>query len=151
MIVDENLIELKLEVNDKIDAIYKLAKLAKQINKISSIDEYVESVLEREKEFSTGVGNGIAIPHGKSKAVNEAMIVFGMCTKPLEWDSLDGDPVEMIFMLGVPEENIDNIHLKILSNLSRKLMDEEFVKSLKVSKTIKEVVDILNQVTIKDS
>jgi PTS system fructose-specific IIA component len=151
MIVDENLIVLELEVEDKIDAIYKLAKLAKKSNKINSVDEYVESVLEREREFSTGVGNGIAIPHGKSKAVNEAMIVFGICKKPLEWDSLDGDPVEMIFMLGVPEENVDNIHLKILSNLSRKLMDEGFIKNLKESKTAKEVLSILNQIIIKNS
>lgn len=151
MIVDENLIELELEAVDKSDAIYKLAQLAERINKINSIEEYVESVLEREREFSTGVGNGIAIPHGKSKAVNEAMIVFGICKEPLEWDSLDGDPVEMIFMLGVPEENIDNIHLKMLSNLSRRLMDEDFVKSLKASKSAKEVLEILNQITIKNS
>lgn len=150
MIVDENLIELDLDAVDKFDAIYKLAKFAKKINKINSIEDYVKSVLEREKEFTTGVGNGIAIPHGKCKAVNEAMIVFGRCKEPLEWESLDGNPVEMIFMLGVPEENVDNIHLKILSNLSRKLMDEDFVKSLMKSKSKKEVIDTLNQIAINN-
>ncbi|WP_238882221.1 PTS sugar transporter subunit IIA [Clostridium sp. YIM B02551] len=150
MIVDERLIELELNVKDKNEAINKLAEMAAKANKISSVDEFVKSVLMREEEFSTGVGNGIAIPHGKSKAVNEAMIVLGICKNFIEWDSLDGDPVKIIFMLGVPEENANNIHLKILSNLSRKLMDEDFVRRLKESKTIKSVLEILNEIEIKN-
>lgn len=151
MLLDEKLIKLKLDVEEKKEAIYELAKLALLENKINSVDEFVKSVLERESEFSTGVGNGIAIPHGKSKAVNEAMIVFGRSKDPIEWDSLDGKPVEMIFMLGVPEQNADNIHLKILSQLSRKLMDDDFVRSLKESRSEKDVLDILNKIKVKDS
>ncbi|CAM0496383.1 PTS sugar transporter subunit IIA [Thermoanaerobacter kivui] len=132
----------------KEEAIIKLAELAQKEGKITSVEEYARSVLDREKAYTTGVGNGIAIPHGKSKAVKEAMIVFGKTTDGIEWDSLDGKPVNLIFLLGVPEENVDNVHLKILSQLSRKLMNDSFIEMLKKAVTVEEILNALSDIQV---
>jgi len=148
MLINENLVALNLYAKNKEEAILKLAELAQKEGKITSIDDYTKSVLDREKTYTTGVGKGIAIPHGKSKAVKEAMIVFGKSNDGIEWNSLDSKPVNLIFLLGIPDENIDNIHLKILSQLSRKLMNDDFVEMLKYANTVKEVLEALNDVKV---
>lgn len=146
VLINKNLIVLDLKAKTKIEAIEELAKLAEKEEKIYSFDDYIKSVLDREKTYTTGVGNGIAIPHGKSKAVKEVMIVFGRSDDGIEWNSLDGKLVNIIFLLGVPAESVENIHLKVLSKLSRKLMNEEFVEALRRSKTKEEILEIMGDI-----
>ncbi|MGH2331716.1 PTS sugar transporter subunit IIA [Thermoanaerobacter mathranii] len=148
MLINKNLVTLNLKAKTKEEAIKKLAELAQKEGKITSVDEYVKCVLEREKAYTTGVGNGIAIPHGKSKTVKEAVIVFGKTSDGIEWDSLDGKPVNLIFLLGVPEENVNNVHLRILSQLSRKLMNDNFVEILKRAITIEEILNALSDIRV---
>ena len=76
------------------------------------------------------------------------MIVFGKTTDGIEWDSLDGKPVNLIFLLGVPEENVDNVHLKILSQLSRKLMNDSFIEMLKKAVTVEEILNALSDIQV---
>lgn len=149
MIINENMIILDLEAKDKESAILELSKLALKEGKITSIDAFTKSVFEREKTYTTGVGNGIAIPHGKSDAVKEAMIVFGKSSHGIEWESLDGKPVNIIFLLGVPDKNVSDIHLKILSQLSRKLMNDEFVERLKMADAKDDVLEVLSDINIE--
>lgn len=146
MLIDKKLIILELDAKSKEDAISKLAQIAENTGKVTSSGEYIECVFEREQSCTTGIGNGIAIPHGKSKAVKEAMIAFAKCKDGIEWDSLDGSPVQIIFLLGIPEQNVDNMHLKILSQLSRKLMNEDFVALLKNAKSEEEVFTALSDI-----
>ena len=146
MLIDENLIILDIEVKSKIDVIRTMATIALKADKISSLDGFVEDVLEREKHYSTGIGEGIGIPHAKSKNVKEAMVVFAKLKDKIDWDSIDGKPVEVVFLFGVPEENVNNLHLKLLSQLSRKLMDEDFVKLLKASKSKNEIFEALKDI-----
>ncbi|MDK2806141.1 MAG: fructose system component [Thermoanaerobacterium sp.] len=148
MIINENMIILDLEAKDKESAILELAKQALKEDKITSVDDFAKSVFEREKTYTTGVGNGIAIPHGKSDAVKEAMIVFGKSSHGIEWESLDGKPVNIIFLLGVPDKNVSDIHLKILSQLSRKLMNDEFVERLKMADAKDDVLEALSDINI---
>lgn len=148
MLVNKKLIIINLEAGTKEEAITKLAFLAHLEGKVTSSKDYIESVLEREKTCTTGIGNGIAIPHGKSEAVKEAIIVFAKTKAGIEWDSLDGEPVNMIFLLGVPADNVNNLHLKVLSQLSRKLMDEDFVLLLKNSSTSEEVYEALRDIKV---
>lgn len=148
MLINKNLIVLNLEAKSKEDSISKLARMAERIGKVTSSGEYIQSVFEREQTCTTGIGNGIAIPHGKSKSVKEAMIAFAKCKDGLEWDSLDGKPVNVIFLLGVPEQNVDNMHLKILSQLSRKLMNEDFVALLKNAESEDEVFAALSDIKV---
>lgn len=124
MIINESLVDLNVKQKTKEEVIRYLTELAIKEGRVSEADKYVEAVLNREKEYSTGMGFGIAIPHGKSSAVIEPFLCFGKVDS-VEWKSLDGNPVNMVFMIGVPEE-AGNAHLKILANISRKLMKQEF-------------------------
>lgn len=146
MLLDKKFIILDIDAKTKIDVIRTMATIALKANKISSLDGFIEDVLERETEYSTGIGDGIAIPHAKSKNAKEAVIVFGKLKEKVDWDSMDGIPVEAVFLFGVPEENANNLHLKLLSQLSRKLMDEDFVKLLKASKSENEIFEALKDI-----
>lgn len=146
MLINKNLIVINLEAEDKHDAISKLISMAKSEDKITSEEEFFQCVLKREKEFSTGIGCGIAIPHGKSETVKEAIIAFAKLKKGIDWEAMDSGSVDLIFLLGVPEINKENLHLKILAKLSRKLMDEDFVKILRDSCTAQEVYEALKDI-----
>lgn len=148
MIVNKNLITIALKASTKEEAIRSLAEMAACEGKVTSVEDYINSVLERERSCTTGIGNGIAIPHGKSKAVKEAIIVFGKSPSGIQWNALDGNPVNMIFLLGVPADNVDNLHLKVLSQLSRKLMNEDFVDLLKNSNTVEEIFTALEDIKV---
>ncbi|AIF50952.1 transcription antiterminator [Pelosinus sp. UFO1] len=149
MLINEDLINLDIEATDKADVIRQMALLAEKAGKISSLDEFIQDVLERENNFSTGVGNGIAIPHGKSKAVKEAMFVFGKIRQGIDWGSHDGSLVNLIFLLGVPAENLNNVHLKILSQLSMKLMDEDFIEILNNADTKQGILEALSIIQVE--
>lgn len=129
-IINENLIKLDIKNNNKEEIIKQLAVLIDSENRLNNFDEYVEEVLNRESLTSTGIGFGIAIPHGKCSAVKIPTVAFGRLSEGVEWDSLDDKPVQVIFLLAVPEAAASNEHLKILAALSRKLLDESFRENL---------------------
>lgn len=139
MISDETLISLDLDVNNKLEAIKKMSEMAGDAGRLSNLDIYCESVLKREEQLSTDMGFGIAIPHGKSYVVLEPFVVFAKLKEPIVWNEKENSKVNLIFMLGAPENSEDNIHLKILSKLAVKLMDEDFLNELR-NTTEKEVV-----------
>ena len=119
-----NRISYSLNAIDKEESIYELIELLYKDGIIKDKDAFKEAVMKREDEFSTGIGHGIGIPHGKSDSVLEAAIALGISKNGIEFDSMDGEPVNLIFLIAVPEES-DNVHLQILSYISRKLMHSE--------------------------
>jgi PTS system fructose-specific IIA component len=142
MIISEALVQLNLQATTKEDALSQLAKAAANNGKINDEATYIEAVLKRESEFSTAVGFGIAIPHGKSDAVNEPFFMFAKVDN-IDWNSMDGEPVDLIFLIGVPMSDASSTHLKILASLSRKLMKEPFRNTLRNAKTPKEIIEFL--------
>lgn len=144
MLLNEDSIILDCELKGKDEIIRYLANVALSINRIVETEPYIQAVLHRESEFSTGVGYGVAIPHGKSNVVKEAFVLFCK-VNDVDWNSLDGTSVNMVFMIGVPEQDNSNEHLKILALLSRKLMKEEFRLALTNSKTKEEVLSVFKQ------
>ncbi|MGN1343485.1 MAG: PTS sugar transporter subunit IIA, partial [Traorella sp.] len=127
--LDEKLITFHLDTNDKNDAIVKVGTMMFEAGKVLNKDKYIEGVFEREKEFSTGIGNGIAIPHCQSDCVKEVAFTFVKLSHSIEWGSLDDKPVNFIIMLAAPN-TADNIHLKVLSTLAKNLMDDDFRSGL---------------------
>lgn len=103
---------------------------AQELGKVTDVETTVQAVLERERESTTGFGKGVAIPHGKTSAVTEPALLFARCAQAVEWQSLDGGPVDAVFMILVPEESAAE-HLQILAKLARKLMHDDFVTALK--------------------
>lgn len=131
MIIDERLIILDLDVNDKLEAIASLSETAGKAGRLSDIDIYCQKVKKREEEVSTDMGFGIAIPHGKSDVVLDPFVVFAKLKKPIVWNEEENSKVNLIFMIGAPENSKDNVHLKILSQIAGKLMDEDFLNDLR--------------------
>ncbi len=129
-IIDINLIDLNLNCISREEAIKAMAELMDRCGRLNDKEEYIRVVMERERLSSTGIGFGIGIPHGKSNAVKVPSLALGRMGQGIEWKSLDEKPVNIVFLIAVPQES-SNQHLKILAALSRKLMDEEFIKQLK--------------------
>lgn len=126
-----------LKATTKMEVIDELIELLIKNDKVSDKEKFKAAVLKREEEFSTGIGLGIAIPHGKSNAVKEASIVFGKSSKGIDYKSMDDEPAYLFFLIAVPEES-DNLHLKALSEISRKLMHAETREALMKAKNFEE-------------
>lgn len=142
LLKEENIL-LPLDVQTKEECIDKMADSMAKAGFITDKMSYVETVLNREKTGSTGIGFGVAIPHGKFRGVATPGIAFARLSQPVEWQSLDGNPVSGVFLIAVPEENAGNEHLQILIAISRKLMHENFRNQLLTAQSPKEVLGIL--------
>ena len=106
----------------------------KQANRISSEADFLEGILAREAQTSTGLGDGIGIPHAKNAAVLQPTIVFARSETGVAYDALDGQPVHLLFMIAVPD-TASNTHLEALANLSRFLLRDGFTTQLMAAKT----------------
>ena len=137
-------IELNVNAKDKNDIINKMTKLMLKTGRITDLNAYTELVLKREEEGSTGVGEGIAIPHGKGDCVTEPGLVAMVVPNGVEYDALDGKPVNLLFMIAAPNTS-DNVHLDVLSRLSTMLMDTEFKNKLISAKSKEEFLNIINE------
>lgn len=137
-------VELNVTAKDKNDIIDKMTKLMLKTGRITDLNAYKELVLKREEEGSTGVGEGIAIPHGKGDCVTEPGLVAMVVPNGVEYDALDGKPVNLLFMIAAPNTS-DNVHLDVLSRLSTMLMDTEFKNKLISAKSKEEFLNIINE------
>lgn len=143
-LLSEKAIELNVKAKDKNDIINKMAELMLKTGRITDVNEYKELVLKREEEGSTGVGEGIAIPHGKGNCVTEPGLVAMVVPEGVEYNALDGKPVNLLFMIAAPDTN-SNVHLDVLSRLSTMLMDADFKNKLISAKSKKEFLEIINE------
>ncbi|REC30952.1 PTS mannose transporter subunit IIAB [Enterococcus pseudoavium] len=142
-VLNSQRVDLTLEATTKESTIQKMAEMFFEDGLLHDKDAFIESVLEREIHSTTGVGNGIAIPHGKSAAVKEPAIAFARLEKTVEWQSLDDKPVSMVVMLAIPDSQQGETHLSILSEIAVKLMDDELVEKLQTATSEEEIVKIL--------
>ena len=113
----------------KDDVINELIDLLKGDEKVLDLEEVRKCVFDREKIMSTGVGKGFAIPHGKTNSVTDIIAVFGKSKKPIEYDALDGEPVNLIFLM-VGKDTLVSKHIKLLSRISRLMNNDEFREKL---------------------
>ncbi len=143
-LLDPKSIRLKGQAADKQDVLNKMVELMADSGKINDVEKYRKGVFAREEESTTGIGEGIAIPHCKSDAVNRPGLAAMVVPDGVEFDSLDGQPANLIFLIAAPDTE-DNVHLDVLSKLSVLLMDEEFTNSLRKAKTIDEFLKVIDQ------
>ena len=136
-LLSKNAIKINGVASNKEDAINKLIDLMAQNGNITDKEKYRQVVLKREEEGSTGIGEGIAIPHGKTDAVSKPGLSAMVINDGVDFDSLDGQPAKLLFLIAAPNTK-DNVHLDVLSRLSTLLMDTEFRKSLMEAKTPEE-------------
>jgi fructose-specific phosphotransferase system IIA component len=140
-ILTPDVIEVGLNVKDKDDSLHKIISLAAKSDRILDINKVTETILEREKLVSTGVGKGFAIPHSKTDAISDIVAAFVITKNPIDFDSIDGEPVRFIFLL-VGKETLLNTHIKLLSRISRLMNKDEFRAKLLEAKSKDEVLRI---------
>ena len=144
-LLSQEAIKLNGKSTNKKEAINELVELMSKNGNILDKEKYKQVVLKREEEGSTGIGEGIAIPHGKTNAVLKPGLSAMVVPDGVEFDSLDGKPAKLLFLIAAPDSK-DNIHLDVLSRLSTLLMDVEFRKALINAKTTKEFLNVIDQV-----
>lgn len=137
----KNRVTFDLKAKTKNEAIDELIEILYADGKVTSKEELKKAVLKREEEFSTGIGMGIAIPHGKCSAVKEPTITFGLSKAGIDYKSMDDKPAHLFFLIAVPEESSD-VHLRALSEISRKLMHEDVREGLKKAQNFDEFIKV---------
>lgn len=143
-LLDARSISLQAAPGNKEEALNQAVELMTQRGNISDKAAYRRQVGEREKESTTGIGEGIAIPHGKCAAVSAPGLAAMVIPGGVDFDSLDGEPVTLLFLIAAPDTE-DNIHLDVLGKLSMLLMDEEFTQRLRGAGSVEEFIKIIDE------
>ena len=137
-------IDLNGKVNGKNEALDAMVALMAKSGKINDVEKYRKGVYAREEEGTTGIGEGIAIPHCKSDAVSKPGLAAMVIKDGVDFDALDGEKVSLIFLIAAPNTE-DNVHLDVLSKLSVLLMDENFTSGLRNAKTVEEFLSVIDR------
>lgn len=141
-ILDEELISIEADYKNKEETLKALVELLNNADYINDSLEFLEAVYNREKEGVTGIGNLIAIPHGKSKSVSRPGIAITTLKEKVEWESLDDNGVRIVFLIAVgTNDSID--HLTLLSQIARKLGNDEINSKLLNAQNKKQIIQIL--------
>ena len=143
-LLSEKAINLHGKASSKEEAIIQLVDLMVENENISDKEAYKQAVLKREEEGTTGIGEGIAIPHGKTSAVEKPGLAAMIIPDGVDFKSLDGSPAKLLFLIAAPNTK-DNVHLDVLSRLSTLLMDAEFRQALYDAKTPKEFLECIDK------
>lgn len=138
-------VNLNLKAHTQEEAIKEMVAQLVKNGYVKDANEFVGDVLEREKFTTTGIGKGIAIPHGKSQGVIQSTVIFGRAKHGIEWNSLDGKPVFNIFLMAINANDSADVHLHQLASLAEKMMDDDFVKSFEEANTVEEFLKVVNK------
>ena len=143
-LLSKQAIALNVSVSSKMEAIYYMTGLMERAGNLYDREGYKQGVLAREEEGTTGIGEGIAIPHSRCAAVKKAGLAAMIVKDGVDYEALDDEPVELIFMIAAPEGG-GNVHIDALSRLSTMLMDEDFKNTLLTAKTPDEFIQIIDE------
>ncbi|MFX3616803.1 MAG: PTS sugar transporter subunit IIA [Sporolactobacillus sp.] len=142
-ILNEDLIDLDLQAKTKLEAIQSLIHMLFQNGCITNEDDFLKDVLFREREGVTGLGQGVAIPHGKSVSVVKTSIAVGRTRTPIAWETLDEKPVTLIILFAVKHADSAKLHIKLLQRVAILLADDEMIQHFQSIKTKEELIDLL--------
>ena len=142
--LNKNAVTVNLKSTDKEGIIRELVDLLAKAEELRNREDLVKALLTRESLGSTGIGQGIGIPHAKSRNVKDLVAAFGLSQKGVNFDSLDGEPAYIFFLLLAPEESAGP-HLKALARISRMLKDKFFRELLRKARDEKEIIRIIQE------
>ncbi|WP_125702499.1 PTS sugar transporter subunit IIA [Lacticaseibacillus daqingensis] len=132
MNIDSRLIFLNVDFSDKFELIdFLTQKLQEADYVVAPEKDFKAHILQREADTSTDMGNDIAIPHAKSKDIRKPFVAYARLQESIVWNEKQGSRVSMVFMLGVPDQSENGVHLQMLSSLARKLIDNDFLLTIK--------------------
>ncbi|MFV0555939.1 MAG: PTS sugar transporter subunit IIA [Lactovum sp.] len=144
-VIDADLINLELKARNKNEVISELSQMLLEKEILKNKEDFIKDVFLREEEGMTGLGKGVAIPHGKSESVKKTSIVIGRVAKPIDWESLDDEPVNIIILFAVRNIDETTTHIKLLQKVAILLADEDFISQLQTVKTKEEMLTLLSK------
>lgn len=147
-LLSKKTIALNVKAESKSDVIKQAVKLVANSGAINDVEVYEKGVFAREEESTTGIGEGIAIPHCKNDVVTKPALAAMVIPEGVDYDSLDGEKVQLLFLIAAPNSE-DNVHLEVLARLSEMLMDEEFKNNLIKAKDVKEFLKVIDDAESK--
>ncbi len=142
-LLSEKTIALNVKASSKEDVIKQAVKLISKSGNISDVEVYQKGVFAREEESTTGIGEGIAIPHCKNDVVKAPTLAAMVVPEGVDYEALDGEKVQLLFLIAAPNSE-DNVHLEVLARLSEMLMNEDFKNKLVAAKNVKEFLKVIN-------
>ncbi len=143
-ILDESMIRTQLPGHSKDEIINTMIEIIGDSKKVTDKEKVRQAIFEREKIMSTGVGNGFAIPHGKTDAVSDIVAAFAVTEEAIDYQSLDEQPVRLVFLL-VGKDNMVGPHIKLLSRISRLMNKEDFRKKLLNAASPSDVLEVFKK------
>ena len=143
-LLSPDLMIMDLKATTQEEAIKEMSNLEVKQGVVNNEEEFIKSIWAREKESTTGIGEGIAMPHARNKYINRAAVLFAKSPKGIDYKALDGQPVHLFFMITAPA-GADNTHLQALAKLSSLLINPDVVNALKAATTPEEVIDIFKK------
>lgn len=142
-VITEKLIRLEMKAKTKKEAILELSELLKENGIIKDVDDFSSDVFQREKEGITGIGNGVAIPHGKSVSVIQTSLVVGKVENPIPWESLDEQPVKVIILFAVKDTDANTVHIKLLQKVAMLLAEDTIIEKMNQATSKTELMELL--------
>lgn len=136
-------VHLDMDVSDKTELLTKLVDVVVGTGKVKDRDALLKVILDREKLMSTGIGYGVALPHGKSNVVERSVAAVATLREPIDFDALDDKPVNIVLLLVGTEDNV-GAHLRLLSRISRMVGSEQFRTNLLAAHSVEDVVDLFS-------
>lgn len=137
-------IQVPLQATTKTDAIAELVELLARNGEVADAKKVLDAVLDREATRTTGIGNGLAIPHGKCTGTNNLVMAIGKAVTPIDFQAIDGRPVTLIWLLSSPPDKTGP-HIHALARISRLMTIDKFRQALNAATTSQEVFDIITQ------
>ena len=142
-VLDERIICNSLEAKDKEDALRQMSKMLEKTGYIDNKDAFLKDIFYRESLGCTGIGNGVAIPHGKSPSVTKVGIAIAKLTNEIKWETLDGNGVKVILLFAVGDKTEDaQDHLRLLAQVAGRLGKDKVVESLLKAESIEEIKSV---------
>lgn len=139
-LLDKDAVYPRLDTSDKQELLEKLIHSFESKVDEEALERIREAVFQRESIMSTGVGKGLAIPHGKAKGLRQSYAAFALLTEPVDYDAIDEKPVSMVFLLVGPESE-NSLHIKMLSRISRLMNNEDFRNRLQQCSTAEQILE----------
>jgi fructose-specific phosphotransferase system IIA component len=142
-ILSPSAVKVPLQGKDKESVIRELVELLASNGSLADRDVVLDAVLTREQTRSTGIGSGIAIPHGKCKGVKDLVMAIGLAAEPIDFQSIDGKPIKIVVLLASPQDRTGP-HIQALARISRLMLDEKFKLKLEQAKSPEEVYQLVS-------
>lgn len=130
-VLTKNLININLDAQNKDEAIDQLSQLLLEEGILSNKEHFIKDVYLREEEGTTGIGHGIAIPHGKSEFVSRTAIAIGKLVNPIDWESLDDEKVKIVILFAVRDIDSNTTHIRLLQKIATLLADDDLLEEMK--------------------